>query len=174
VRSTTDILAAIESRLTALQWTPSDAPAQPAFGAVHRYDTTRLEEAFEELTISKVRVAVAVYTGATWEREWQGSAVKAVRVTSITVLVSDRALGKRAQALEGGAGNPGVHLLRELVSANLVGRLIDAPEAIDVLPVSEDLLEIRKESLPGRVVGAVELECRGGWLTARVGPGPAR
>lgn len=163
MRTSTEIMAALEAKLTALQWTPPSGPAEPAFQEVRRFDSTALVEAFGELIVSRQRVALIVYAGERWDDAGSGPGQVAVhRVTQFSVLVSDRFQGKRQTAAWGAGNHPGAIPLKDSVLAALAGPLLPDPEGVDCLPISSDLLDLEdlKNKQPGRVVCVLDLDCR--------------
>ncbi len=166
MRTTTDIVTALIAALQALTWTPTGGSPEPAFGRVARFDSTDLEAAFAELLLSEQRVALVIYLGDRYEPDIRGT-VAVRRVVDLAVLVSDRRIGKRQEAVYGTATNPGVLGLKDLVYPAVTGRLIPNPDGVDLEPTSAELIELqdrqtKTRNQPGRAVAVIEIVARGG------------
>ncbi len=156
------ILDAIKAKLSAATWTPQSGPAEPAFGEVHLFDGTDLVAAFSELIISKSRVALVIYSGANWEP--MGSAATR-RMPSVSIVASDRQIGKKREAIFGSATTPGALKLIEIAAVAVTGRLLDSPPC-DCRPTSEDTvaMEDLRNKQPGRYGAILDLSLSGGIL----------
>ncbi len=162
MRTTTEIIDALVAKLQALQWTPGSGPAEPAFQAVKRFDSTDLAAAFAELLVSQQRVALVVHTGDRFDDAGTGAGQVAVRrVTEVSLVLSDRVLGKRQAAIWGTATNPGCLPLKDLALTAVGGPLIAAPGAVDCVPVHAERLTVEdlKSKQPGREACLLDLEC---------------
>ncbi|MBX3747330.1 MAG: hypothetical protein KF833_18630 [Verrucomicrobiae bacterium] len=177
MRPTSEILAALVSRLEAVQWN-----ASPAFHAVHRYDSNRLSEAFQELILAPhPRLALVVWTGERWEIDPASTLRRARRATLVTLVLSDRVLGSREDAATwGDATTPGVIRLKDLVIPAVTGRILANPNGIDCFPGAIEPLPILTEGAEtgsaamGRVALTIDLECHGGAIDPTPSPGPVR
>lgn len=162
---TVTILEAIKARLLDAKWTPEGGVEEAAFGEVHLFDGTDLVEAFTELIISKARVALVIYTGGRFEASGAGGSAGYRRMPVVSVVVSDRVLGRKRESIFGGPTNPGAIRLMELAAAALTGRLINDPPC-DCRPVSDDLLVLEdlRTKQPGRHAALLELSLSGGLI----------
>lgn len=175
MRPPNDIVSELVSRLQALQWTPDSGPAEPAFGSVLPFDSTDLADAFSTLLASKQRVALVVYTGESYETE-RGIRLSVRRTVSVSLVISDRVIGKKNHATFGGPTNPGAIRLVSLVLPAITGRIIPNPEGIDCVPVRADLLDIDEttKKLPNRVACLLDLDCFGGAIDSATQVAPTR
>lgn len=177
MKGTSQILDEIVTRLQALTWTPDGGDPEDAFGLVSRFAVTDLEEAFADLLTTEQRVALVVCTGRDWQIMEEGPKTSMRRTTQVSVVVSDRILGDEQAAWSGSATTPGAWGLADLVPGAICGRLLDAPQAVDLLPVGEQDVSIDREvetNLPGRAAVIIEFQAIGGWLHNTTAPGPAR
>jgi hypothetical protein len=173
-RSTPELLAALEARLTAALWQPpGGGPAEPAFEQVARYDLNDLESAFRDLLASKRRVAFVIATGETFAAA-QGRLALYTRRLTVSVLLSDRVHGRRLEALYGSATTPGAEGLKELALAALTGQLFPPPAGVLCRPLAAAPLQIEDQSraLPGRAALELQLELTGGLLAAELAAAP--
>lgn len=162
MRTTTEIMDALVAKLQAVQWTPGSGPAEPAFQEVKRFDSTELVAAFTELLVTRQRVALVVYMGDRFGDAGSGpDQVCARRTTEVSLILSDRVVGKRQDAIYGTATNPGALPLKDLVRAAVAGRLLAEPGAVLCAPVNAEILTVEnlKERQPGRAACLLELEC---------------
>lgn len=176
MKTTAQILDEIVTRLQALTWTPTDGDPEAAFGLVSRFSVTDLEQAFAELLTAEPRVALVVCTGRDWQVMEEGPKTSLRRTTQISVVVSDRLLGAEQTAWSGDDTTPGAWGLADLVPSAICGRLLAAPDAVDLLPVGEQDVSVDTEvatNLPGRAAVILEFQAIGGWLHKTTGPGPA-
>lgn len=180
MKTTAQILDEIVTRLQALTWTPAGGDpedAEAAFGLVSRFSVTDLEQAFANLLTAEPRVALVVCTGRDWQVMEEGPKTSMRRTTQVSVVVSDRILGNEQAAWSGEATTPGAWGLADLVPGAICGRLLAAPQAVDLLPVGEQDVSIDREvetNLPGRAAVILEFQAIGGWLHTATAPGPAR
>ncbi len=180
LRTTSEVVAAIEAALQAAQWTPPGGSAQSAFETVRRFDSTELVRAFEEILVAqKSRVAFVVAGGERWDDDSSTvSRLRARRRFDVSVLVSDRVLGNRSESIYGNATHPGAASLKDLALVQVTGRLLGAPSPCHAIPGEADLLFVERledsgKTLPGRVAYLIDFTVVGGYLTAELGNGPA-
>lgn len=162
MRATADIITALVAAMNTAQWTPEGGDPEPAFAVVKPFDSTDLPAAFAELLVTEQRVALIVYTGDDFEDANSGPGqVEVRRAAQISILVSDRVLGKRQEAIFGSATHPGALRLKDIALAAVAGPLCAQPEAVDCRPVHAEplILEDLKKKQPGRVAYLVDLEC---------------
>lgn len=164
MRTATEIVEALLDKLRAVQWL-----GQPAFDRVERYDAARIAEAFEDILLAKGnRVALVIWTGMRWDAD-PGLDKRRRRMDLVTLLISDRVLGdRRHAAMWGKPGvSPGTLALMEAVLPVMHGRLIAAPDPIDVAPQEVVPMTLRDEANSAaavdRVAVTVDLECVGGY-----------
>jgi hypothetical protein len=100
----------------------------------------------------------------------------------VALLISDRNLGDRVKALWGDPLDPtvqGAFALEKMARAAVVGQLLDSDSVrgkTKVISLASHVNSIflkdeDKQELPGRAAVMLELNCSGGTLTARTGPG---
>ena len=162
-----DILTEIETRLGSLQVELRNGKSAQAFGCVKRFDATDLAEAFSQLIVSQQRVALIVYTGERFENAGTDAGQVCVRrIVELTILTSDRVLGKRMAAVFGSDTTPGALRLQSACRDALAGEFLpavsDTHEAIDCVPILAETISIQdiEEKQPGRVAARLDIECR--------------
>lgn len=176
MRTTADIANAIVARLEAMLYMQANGMGSTAmFQEVVRFSSTNLDEAFRRLLLAKARVALVVVTGREWAIEQEGPVHSLRRSTLVSVLVSDRVVGNSQQAWAGSDSSPGAWGLADRVSPLLAGRLLPAPDAVDLLPLNEQDIEVTQDNQPhpGRAAVVLEFVARGGWIHAPTNPGPS-
>ena len=169
--STSAIAQALQQQLQQVQL-PNGGGA--AFQRVELFDSENLVAAFQTLLISQQQIAIIVPLTAHWETESSQRKLLTRRVQPMAILISDRVLGTRPQALYGGPNNPGAFALSALAVPYVTGQLIANPGGVISLPTSESTLVLKaadKANLPGRACVTLELDCRGGWLETYLGAG---
>lgn len=169
--STSAIAAALQAQLQAVQL---PAAAGAAFQRVELFDSENLVEAFQVLLVSEQRIAIVVPLAAHWETECSQRKLLSRRVQPVAILISDRVLGTRTQALYGSANNQGAFNLSALAVPYVVGQLINNPAGVVSVPTSESSLVLKqadKANLPGRAAVALELDCKGGWIETYLNTG---
>ena len=174
---TTTILSQIKTALAALQINIGGNPAT-AFARVEQFDNENLGEAFQRLFISEQRICLVVVLDEQFKKENNSQKMIITRTLPVTLLISDRQLGSRLDALYGNATTPGAFALMEAVLPIVTGMLIPpaAPlSGVTCEPVNNTVIVIKdneKQNLPGRAAVALELHCLGGNLQANLGPQP--
>lgn len=172
--------AAIVNKLMALvqaiTWTPGGTGTQAvaAFDRVALFDSEDLVEAFRYVLITEQRVCVIVPMPEQFESVFQVRKLTVKRALPVMLLVSDRVLGNRTQALwgdvqpDGTATTPGAMGLAEMVLPAVAGLILAAPAAVIGEPKSLTVLRVKdtEKDLPARVCAGLELECRGGYVEA--------
>jgi hypothetical protein len=193
--SKAQIAAALMAQLQALPLTKDnpDDPSTPlpildpktnapllAFGRVDLFDVESLTDAFRQLIISERRVCIIVMLTEQLTTEIQEQKILITRKQPVALLISDRRLGDRQKALWGDPADPtipGAFALEKLTRPAVTGQLLDSAngkQKVICLPTMADSIFLKdedKKELPGRAAVMLELECSGGTLTARIGPG---
>ena len=174
--STAAIAAALQAQLKLVQAPGlNGGPAAAAFQRVELFDSENLVAAFMTLLISEQCIAIVVPLAAHWENECSQRKVLSRRVQPVAILISDRVLGTRTQALYGSASNQGAYNLSALAVPFVTGQLIANPAGVIAVPTSESVLVLKsqeREDLPGRAAVALEIDCKGGWIEAPLSAGP--
>jgi len=169
--STAAIAMALQAQLQQVQL-PNAGGA--AFQRVELFDSENLVEAFQVLLVSEQRIAVIVPLAAHWETECSQRKLLCRRVQPVAILISDRVIGTRTQALYGGVTNPGAFNLAALAVPFVAGQLINNPGGVVSVPTSESSMILKqadKTNLPGRAAVALELDCKGGWIETYLNAG---
>lgn len=96
------------------------AAGEKLFEAVLYHEDTNLAEALQELIVLKQRVCMVVPQGDRYEQRKEGRSLVSTRLTSVDLVIADRAYTKGGQdAAFGGPKNIGVLKMKELVVAAL-------------------------------------------------------
>jgi hypothetical protein len=173
--STGAIAEALKVQLQAVQVVIGTAPAAPAFQRIELFDSESLLEAFQLLTISEQRICIIVPMTDHFETDVKTRNLISLRITPFVLLISDRVMGNRTAALYGDAKTPGAFKLTALTIPFVTGQLIANPNGVVSYPTSSDVVIVKnekeKQNLPGRAAVALELDCKGGWIEAALGPG---
>jgi hypothetical protein len=177
LRPTKDVIDALKTKLEALTWTPVTPPAAPAqalFSRVEFFDAEDLLEALRTLVANADRVALVIFAGERWEEPSEGAMVVDRRTQQFVILLSDRVLGNRQNAMLGTATHPGTLAIKDLVYGAVCGVLLANPNGVLVRPVAGDstLVKDVKTQLPGRSAYSVTIDCVGGYIATDVSPGP--
>lgn len=173
-----EICNALKAQLQAVQLPDAflnGGPAQPAFQRIELFDNENLTLAFKTLLVSEQRICLIVPLTPRWEDKANENPRVTRRVLPVALLISDRVIGDRNAALFGGDKNPGAYALSALALPVVTGQLISNPAGVVSMPANESIIIIKKEereNLPGRAAIALELECRGGWLSALLDVSP--
>lgn len=170
--STGAIATALQTQLQLVKLADN---ATAAFQRVELFDCENLVEAFQTLLVSEQRIAIIVPLGGHWQEESSQRKLLARRIQPVAILISDRVIGTRTQALYGGPNNPGAYALAALAVPLVSGQLLANPNGVISVPTHESVIVLKKDekqNLPGRAAVALELECKGGWLEAPLGAGP--
>jgi len=167
-RKTSEIVGAIVDLLTALE-----SGGEAVFGRVELFDSENVVEAFRYLLVTEQKVAVVVPLDEEFETVISGLKLIVKRWLPVAILVSDRVLGKRKEALWGNDETPGAMGLMELALPAVTGLLLPNPAGVAVEPRSVSIMTIKdtEKEMPMRVTVCLEVECRGGWLQAALGAG---
>lgn len=150
-----------------------------AFEQVELFDSENLTEAFQLLLLNAKRLAVIVPLDSKWEdyNKSRSNRLMVFRTIPMIVIVSDRVLGARQDALYGTATTPGAYGLEALALPFITGQIIDNPNGVVSRPVNSSVLIVKnntdKKNLPGRAALAIELECQGGWMETFLAAGPS-
>jgi hypothetical protein len=167
---TKPVLDAIRARLEAMTWTPAGGPSEPLFGQVRLYASTDMTAAFKDLLLSKQRVALVVVSSADYEPTGNSGLSGHTRTRRVSVVVSDRVIGKGDEALHGSPTTPGALGLLDLVPPAIVGRYtVATPQGnrpVEIRPLSDEFgrAESMESQQPGRFLAVLELEMTGGRL----------
>lgn len=147
-----------------------------AFQRVELFDSESLTDAFQQLLVSEQRICLIVPLAEHWETEIKFPKILARRTVPFALLISDRVLGKRNDALFGTANNPGAYKLEALTLPLVTGQLLANPNGVICVPTGSDVMIVKSEkeksNHPGRAAIALELECKGGWIETKTGAGP--
>jgi hypothetical protein len=178
--STAALLDALQGRLEQMRW-----ELEPAFGRVVRFDQPDLAVAIAELQTMADRLCLMVYEGDRYETLHEGRHLHVRRTALVGLLMADRQVANRAEAVFGGPGLPGVVVLKDLVLGlqtgptqpdgtsprPVVGRLLPG---VYVRPVSATPLtpEGHPDAWVGRGAWLVRLELVGGQLDFDLGQQP--
>ncbi len=178
--STEELLDAVQACLEQLRW-----EGEPAFGRVARFDQLDLAVAVGELQTMADRLCLLVYEGDRYETLHAGRQIHVRRTALVSLLMADRQVANRTEAVFGGSGLPGVVALKDLVlglatGAMPMGSALPKPvtgrlfPGVYVRPVSATPLphEGRPDALVGRGVWLVRLELVGGQLDFDLGQQP--
>lgn len=170
---TTAVALALQAQLQAVLLSDGKTPA---FQRVELFDSESLLDAFALLTISEQRMALVVPLNEHWETELKTPKLLTRRTQVFGVIMSDRVLGRRYDALYGNAQTPGAFGLQALALPKLAGQLIANPGGVVVTPKEVTVLilknEKEKQNLPGRAAVVLEVDCQGGWMETILGKGP--
>ena len=175
LRATKDALDAIVTKLKALQWDPAGAdPPENAFQRVELFDDLDLVEAFKRLLITESRIALVIFSDEPFTTEKNGRQLIIHRQHKLWIVFTDRVVGKRMDALLGGAGNPGLLVLRDLILPSIVGLTLSTPQKIYCTPIDGALLRVEDvdRKSPGRLAYSLEVQLDGGYLIADTGRSP--
>lgn len=170
---TSAIVKALQTIIMALQLPADPFGGGVAFGRVELFDSENLVEAFQYLMITDQRVCVIVALDERHEVECQAMKMIVRRHLPVALLISDRVIGNRKQALWGdGVKTPGAFGLAELVLPAVTGQLLANPSGVVSEPTSTSVMTLKdaEKKLPNRVTVALELNCRGGRLEAAINP----
>lgn len=147
-----------------------------AFQRVELFDSESLTDAFQQLLVSEQRICLIVPLAEHWETEVKQPKILSRRTVPFALLISDRVIGHRNDALFGTANNPGAYKLEALTLPAVIGQLLPNPNGVICTPTGSDVMIVKSEkekaNHPGRAAIALELECRGGWLETKTGIGP--
>lgn len=163
MKSTADICRAVQTALAAVQH-----DGRPAFEHVALFDLLNFGDALRELVLAEERFAVVVYLTSTFEREASSPLLAgARRVVHLKVYLSDRNLADPQAAVFGDdAGTAGVLALADAALPALAARLFTGADAVELLPVSAELVELAGDNVenphPGRKTFELTLQARGG------------
>ena len=173
---TTAILNQLVTQMQNLQVTIGAAAPVAAFDRVELFDSESLLDAFQLLTISEKRICLVVVLEEHFTTVNRGQTLISTRQLPVALLIGDRQMGSRVEALYGNANTPGAYGLVELALPAVTGMLIAPPNGVTCEPVSCSVLIVKnqkeKQNLPGRAAVALELHCTGGNLQANLGPTP--
>jgi hypothetical protein len=151
-----------------------------AFERIERFDVESMTEAFKLLLVSERRVCLIVVLDEAFEPMAESGKLVITREQPISLLISDRVLGDRVQALWGDPDKvsfPGAFALAELALPAVTGQLLVGNNGKDGAicePVTLSPLFLQdqdRKDLPGRGAVMLELRVTGGTLQARTGPG---
>lgn len=163
MRTTSEILAAIITGLTALRWTPDGGPEEALLQEVRRYDANDLQRAFSELLVIQQRVALVIYTGERWNTLPHHDEIGPVaqRTLQISILLSDAVIGDRQSAVFGSPSTPGCIPMHELAIRHLAGPLFPSGERVWLAPTTVTLADIERDDRPaaGRTASILECDC---------------
>jgi hypothetical protein len=148
-----------------------------AFDRVEWFDSEDVTAAFQFLLLTEEKVCVIVPLDAKFESVFDSLKLTSKRHVPVAVLCSDRILSDRKAALWGSdtdATMPGAMALAELVLPQVMGLLLANPNGVvgeleDYAPM---VVKDTEQAQPGRVVVAVNVNCRGGYLEASLGRSP--
>ena len=149
-----------------------------AFEQVELFDSENLTEAFQLLTLNAKRLAIVVPLDERWEGpNERTNHLRVHRSIPMVVIVCDRVLGNRRDALYGNDKTPGAYGLEALALPFITGQLLDNPAGVVSKPVNSTILIVKnktdKQNLPGRAALAIELQCQGGWMETYLSTGPS-
>ena len=178
--TTAELLDALQGLLEQLRW-----ESQPAFDRVARFDQPDLAVAIGELQTLADRLCLLIYEGDRYETLHTGRQLQVRRTALVSLLMADRQVAHRSEAVFGGPGIPGVVALKDLVLGfavhrgaeggdgprSVVGRLL--PGAY-VRPISANPLPLEghPDALVGRGGWWIRLELIGGHLDFDLGQQP--
>ena len=170
--STAVIATALQAQLQLVQLPNAGGPA---FQRVELFDGISPVEAFQVLLISQQTIAIVVPMEDRWQDESSQRKLVSRRVQPVAIIISDRVLGNRTQALYGGPTNQGAYGLVALAIPFISGQLIANPNGVIAKPQSSSTWHVSdkdKPSIPGRAGIVLEVECQGGWIEAPLDAGP--
>jgi hypothetical protein len=99
--ATTTVVNRVKSLVQAVLWGPAGQAAAAAFDRVELFDCEQLVEAFRYLLVTEQRVCVIVPLDERFETTVEKRKLIVRRTLPVAVLISDRILGNRQQALYG-------------------------------------------------------------------------
>jgi hypothetical protein len=168
--TTGTIITQLQAAVEGVQLPEGFDPAGPAFGNVELFDAENLADAFAYLTIVEQRVCVIVPLSETIETISQGMKLIVRRVRPVALIISDRVIGSRKEALWGNATTPGAMGLMELTLPAVCGQLIDNPNGVVSEPSHVSVMSVKDtaKKLPNRIAVILEVKCRGGRLEAPI------
>jgi hypothetical protein len=172
-------ISAIAAQLqTQLQQVKLADGATAAFEQIELFDSENLTEAFQLLLLNAKRLAIIVPLDEHWESPSERSNyLRLHRTIPMVVIVCDRVLGNRRDALYGNGTTPGAYGLEALALPFITGQLLDNPAGVVSKPVNSTILIVKnktdKQNLPGRSALAIELQCQGGWMETYLSAGPS-
>jgi hypothetical protein len=175
LRATKDALDAIVTTLRALQWDPvGAAPPQNAFARVELFDDLDLAEAFKQLIMSESRIALVIFSDEPFTTEKNGRQLIIHRQHRLWIVFTDRVVGKRMDALMGGATNPGLLVLRDLVLPAISGLTLTSAQKVSCTPLDGSLLRVEgtDKTSPGRLAYSLEVQLDGGYMLVDTGRSP--
>ena len=171
--SVATIAAALKAQVAAVKLADG---VTPAFARVELFDSESLTDAFQQLLVSEQRVCLIVPLAEHFETEVKQFKLITRRTVPFALLISDRVIGKRNDALFGTANNPGAYNLEALTLPLVTGQLLPNPNGVICTPTGSDVMIVKSEkekaNHPGRAAIALELSCAGGWMESKTGPGP--
>jgi hypothetical protein len=184
--SSAEIAAAVKAQMDALMLDAED-PKGPgnllkAFERVELFDVQDLTDAFRIALISEQRVCVIVVLAQQFTPQIEEQKIVISRLQPIGLIISDRLLGDRVKALFGDpldATVPGSFALAQLAMTALTGKLLPSDlgtgkTKVISTPANVDSIFLKdedKQELPGRSAVMLEINCIGGTVEARIGPG---
>jgi hypothetical protein len=173
-KSVSAIVAALQTAVQAVQLPEEPYGAGNAFGRVEIFDSEDLAAAFQFLTIVDQRVCVIVPLEEKFTRESKNTKLIVHRVLPVALLISDRVLGNRKQALLGdNQTTPGAMGLLALTLPAVTGMLLPNPSGVVSEPIADYVMVLKNNAdkkLPNRICVCLEMNCRGGRLEAAVMP----
>jgi len=175
MRGAGEIVKTIRRTVMALQFSPGQYGSPPdtglpMFDRVELFDSEQLTEAFRYVLITEQRVCVVVPLDEHYESVITKQKLMVKRMLPVALLISDRVLGSRQEALYGNEDTPGAIRLADLTRPAVTG-LVFAPGSdglpgVLAEPIRCGVMAVRdtEGDLPSRVGMALELECKGGYL----------
>lgn len=168
-------MEAIVSKVRAI--TLAEGSAELCFEEVSQFVAVDIKAACDAAMISKDRVAVVVFGGATFKTEIDGTDQVTTQVREFFVIVCDRAMGFNGmtKALMGDDKTIGAYTLADRLMEKLCGILLVNPKGIRIEPTEFTDLAMKdevKKNLPGRGGVSLAFNAVGGLMSKPLGNGP--
>lgn len=163
--TTTAILDRVVTLCSALKYTPLGGAEENLFEAVEKFDVTNADKAFGRVLSNQNRVCLVIWFGEEFATVMQGRDQLTRRKTKVRVIVSEKKLGDRQEALFGTTTTPGVLKMKDLVIEAVTGALFaESTNDVAMTPITAfcAMIEETENRFPGRVIASIDFEGRGG------------
>jgi len=149
---TNTLLAALKTELESIPH--PTISGERLFERVDYHENKKLREALTDLVISKQRVCIIVPGGDSYSNERQGRVIFSRRVSTLDLLIADRAWTKGGhEAVFGGSKNLGVLKMKDVVVAHLAAHPQLGLAYVALTPEEGNQIEIADDQVkdvPGR------------------------
>lgn len=164
LHSTNTLLAALKTRLEALQWTPGGGSPEALFQKVEYFSEPDLIKALAEIRVARNRVCLVVPDDNDYANEVSGSTMTTGVERGVFLVIADRDHAAGKDALIGDARRPGVLLMEAKVIEDITGVNLGI-RGVRVKPLAGRQVEIApddEKQIPGRKVRVIELVIEAG------------